>query len=41
MLNQTLVGQRQNLRERILSQHSRVLWRQGINPENQEDQKMI
>lgn len=43
MLNQTLVGQRQNLRERkeILSQHSRVLWRrQGINPENQEDQKI-
>ena len=43
MLNQTLVGQRQNLRERkeILSQHSRVLWRrQGIDPENQEDQKI-
>ena len=43
MLNQTLVGQRQNLRKRkeVLRQHSRVLWRrQGIDPENQEDQKI-
>lgn len=36
-LNQTLVGQRQNLRERreIMSQHSRVLWRrQGMDTGN-------
>lgn len=36
-LNQTLVGQRQNLRERreILGQHSRVLWRrQGMDTGN-------
>lgn len=38
-LNQTLVGQRQNLQERreTLSQHSRVLWRrQGMDTGNQQ-----
>lgn len=39
-LNETLVGQRQNLQERkeILSQHQEVLWRkQGIAPGNRQD----
>jgi chromosome segregation ATPase len=43
-LDQTLVGQRQNLQERkqILNQHQAVLWRrQGITPANrQEDYKI-
>ncbi len=43
-LNQTLVGQRQNLQERkqVLNQHQSVLWRrQGITPANrQEDYKI-
>ncbi len=43
-LNQTLVGQRQNLQERkqILDQHQSVLWRrQGITPSSREEDLKI
>ncbi len=43
-LNETLVGQRQNLRERkaILSQHQVVMWRrQGVAPENAQEENKI
>jgi chromosome segregation ATPase len=44
MLNETLVGQHQNLRERqqFMSQHQAVLWRrQGIDPGDREEDNKI
>lgn len=43
-LNETLVGQRQNLRSRkaILTQHQKVMWqRQGVNPSNAQEDNTV
>jgi chromosome segregation ATPase len=43
-LNETLVGQRQNLRSRkaILTQHQKVMWqRQGVDPSNAQEDNTI